>query len=152
MIKYRVTLTEEERESLKKIVKMGKTQGYKIRHAQILLALDEVAENAHWTDGLIGKAYRASEKTIGSVRKRFIEQGFQAALGRRQRETPATMIKIDGDVEARIIVLATSAAPEGYSRWTLKLLASKLVEEGTLDSISATAVGTTLKKMNLSLG
>jgi transposase len=151
-IKYKVTLTKEEREELQSIVKAGKTQGYKIRHAQILLALDDVSENEHWTDLLISKAYHVTEKTVGNIRKRFVEQGFTSALGRQKRETPPSMIKIDGEVEAKLIVLATSEAPEGRSRWTLQLLANKLVEEGVVESISATAVGTTLKKMNLSLG
>ena len=151
-IKYKVTLTKEEREELQSIVRAGKTQGYKIRHAQILLALDEVSENEHWTDLLISKAYHVTEKTVGNIRNRFVEQGFTSALGRQQRETPPSMIKIDGEVEAKLIALATSEAPEGRSRWTLQLLANKLVEEGVVESISATAVGTTLKKMNLSLG
>ena len=151
-IKYKVTLTAEEREKLSTIVKTGKTQGYKIRHAQILLALDEVPENKHWIDKTIAQAYQTTEKTIGNIRKRFVEQGFQAALDRHQRPTPPSMIKIDGDVEARLMVLAASDAPEGRSRWTLQLLANKLVEEGAIESISATAVGTTLKKMKLSLG
>lgn len=151
-IKYRVTLAPEEREELLNIVKAGKTQGYKIRHAQILLATDEMPENEQWTDKLIAKAYHVTEKTVGNIRKRFVEQGFQAALKRQQRETPPSMIKIDGEVEAQLIVLATSEAPDGYGRWTLKLLANKLVEEGVVESISPTAVGTTLKKMNLSLG
>lgn len=151
-IKYRVTLTAEEREQLLTMVKEGKTQGYRIRHAEILLATDEISENEQWTDKLIAKAYHTTEKTVGNIRKRFVEEGFTAALERHQRETPPSMIKIDGEVEARLIVLATSEAPEGYNRWTLKLLANKLVEEGTIGSISATAVGTTLKKMKLSLG
>ena len=89
---------------------------------------------------------------MGAIRKRFVEKGFEAAVGRQQRETPPSMIKIDGEVEAKLIVLATSQAPEGRSKWTLQLLANKLVETGVVESISATAVGTTLKKMNLSLG
>ena len=151
-IKYKVTLTQEEREDLGNIVRAGKTQGYKIRHAQILLALDEISANEHWTDLLISKAYHVTEKTVGNIRKRFVEKGFASALGRQKRETPPSMIEIDGEVEAKLIVLATSDAPEGRSRWTLQLLANKLIEEGVLESISATAVGTTLKKMNLSLG
>ena len=151
-IKYIVTLTLEERAELLNIIQTGKTQGYKIRHAQILLATDRIPENEHWTDKEIAKAYHVAEKTVGNVRKRFVETGFHAALGRQQSETPSSMIKIDGEVEARLTVLAVSDAPEGYSRWTLKLLANKLVEEGVIESISPTAVGTTLKKMNLSPG
>lgn len=151
-IKYIVTLTLEERAELLSIIKTGKTQGYKIQHAQILLATDRTPENEHWTDKKIAKAYHVAERTVGNVRKRFVEMGFHAALDRQQRETPPSMIKIDGEVEAKLIMLATSKAPEGYSRWTLKLLANKLVDEGAVESISPTAVGTTLKKMNLSLG
>ena len=151
-IKYRVTLTETERLELLKLVKTGSSKAYKTRHAQILLATDEIPENKHWTDRAIAKAYLVTEKTVGNVRKRFVEQGFQAALGHKQRETPASMIKIDAEVEAALITLAVSDAPEGYSRWTLKLLANKLVEQGVVESISPTAVGTTLKKINLSLG
>ena len=151
-IRYRVTLTEAERAELLKLLKTGSTKAYKTRHAQILLATDEIPENNHWTDKSIAKAYLITEKTVSNVRKRFVEQGFQAALGHKQRETPPSMIKIDGEVEAALIVLASSKAPEGYRCWTLKLLANKLVEDGVLESISPTAVGKTLKKMNLSPG
>lgn len=151
-IKYRVTLTESERKDLLKLIKTGSTKAYKTRHAQILLATDEILENKHWTDKSIAKAYLVTEKTVGNVRKRFVEQGFQAALGHKQRATPPSMIKVDGEVEAALIVLAVSNAPEGYSRWTLKLLANKLIEDGVLESISPTAVGKALKKTNLNLG
>lgn len=151
-IKYRVTLNQAERVELLKLIKTGSTKAYKTRHAGILLATDEIPENKHWTDKTIAKAYHVTEKTVGNVRKRFVEQGFQVALGHKQRETPPSMIKIDGEVEAALIVLAVSKAPEGYHRWTLKLLANKLVEDGVLESISPTAVGKTLKKMNLNPG
>lgn len=151
-IKYRVTLTETERSELLKLIKTGSTKAYRTRHAQILLATDEVPENKDWTDKAIATAYHVAERTVGNVRRRFVEQGFEAALGHKQRETPASMIKIDGEVEAALMVLAVSHAPEGYSCWTLKLLANKLVEQGVVESISPTAVGTTLKKMNLNLG
>ena len=151
-IKYRVTLTETERMELLKLIKTGSTKAYKTRHAQILLATDEIPENKDWTDRAIAKAYHVTEKTVGNVRKRFVEQSLEAALGHKQRETPPSMIKVDGEVEAALIVLATSNAPEGYNRWTLKLLANKLVETGVLESISPTAVGKALKKMNLNPG
>lgn len=151
-IKYRVTLTGAERAELLELIKTGNTKAYKTRHAEILLATDEILENKHWTDKTIARAYHITEKTVGNVRKRFVEQGLQAALGHKQRETPPSMIKIDGEVEAALIVLATSNAPEGYHRWTLKLLANKLVGDGVLESISPTAVGNTLKKMSLNPG
>lgn len=150
-LKYRVTLTGVERESLEKLVQRGKTAGYRIRHAHILLALDEIPENAHWTDAKIAAAYQSSMRSVGTLRKRFVEEGFAAALERKKRETPPC-IKIDGEKEARIIAEACSSPPEGRSRWTLSLLAGRMVALGVFDSISATAIGTTLKKTKLNPG
>jgi transposase len=144
-IKYRVTLTEEEREFLQKLIKNGKTAGYRIRHAQLL------SENKAWTDEKIGKAYGAHVRTIGNLRKRFVEEGFDAALERKKREVPPT-IKIDGEAEAKIIALTCSDPPKGRCRWTLQLLADKVVELKILDSISHTAIGNLLKKTKLSHG
>ena len=150
-IKYRVTLTEEERDFLRNLIKKGNTAGYRIRHAQILLALDEIPENAHWTDAKIGAAYGSRQGAVGVLRKRFVEEGFDAALERKKRETPPK-IKIDGEAEAKIIAMTCSQPPEGYSRWTLKLLANKVVEMGILDSISDHGIGDLLKKTNLNHG
>ena len=147
-IKYRVTLTGEERSNLQKLIQKGKTAGYRIRHAQIVLALDEIPANAHWSDAGIGEAYGASERTIGHMRKRFVEEGFEAALERKKRETPPSIIKIDGEAEARIIALTCSEPPEGRCRWTLRLLAGKMVELGILESISDHGIGDLLKKQH----
>jgi len=97
-IKYKVTLTEEEREFLRQLVKKGNTSGHRIRHAQILPALDETPENEHWTDARIGAAYGCREQAVGKPRKRFVERGFDAALERKKRATPP-WIKIDGEAE-----------------------------------------------------
>jgi hypothetical protein len=150
-IKYRVTLTTEERAFLQKLVRKGKTAGHRIRHAQILLALDEIPENQHWTDTKIGAAYGSRQRTVGILRKRFVEEGFDAALERKKREVPP-VIKIDGEAEAKIIALTCSRPPEGRARWTLRLLASKVVELGILDSISDNGIGNLLKKTTLSHG
>jgi len=150
-IKYHVTLTEQEREELMKMVRVGKTDGYRIRHAQILLALDEIDENKDWTDKMIAKAYRTTEKSIGNLRRRFVEQGFTAALERQKRETPPK-IKIDGATEAKIVALTCTNAPNGRSQWTLRLLADKVVELGIMESVSHTAIADCLKKTNLSHG
>lgn len=150
-IKYRVTLTNAERETLRDLVAEGKTQGYRIRHAQILLALDEIAANEEWTDKGIGRAYGATEKTIGNLRRRFVEGGLSTALERQKRETPPR-IKIDGEIEAKIVALTCSDAPEGRSQWTLRLLASKVVELGIMESVSHNAIGECLKKTRLSHG
>jgi len=150
-IKYRVTLTADEREKLQDLIRKGKTAGCRIRHAQILLALDEIPENESWTDEKIGKAYDATTRTIGTMRKRFVEEGFEAALERKKRETPP-WIKIDGEAEAKSIALTCSEPPEGRCRWTLKLLANKAAELGILDSISEHGIGDLLKKTTLSHG
>lgn len=150
-IKHRVTLTEMERSELKTLIAKGKTQGYRIRHAQILLAVDDIAENKEWTDKKIAKAYGTTEKSVGNLRRRFVEKGFVAALERQKRETPPK-IKIDGEIEAKIVALTCSDAPEGYSQWTLRLLADKVVELGIMESVSHTAIADCLKKTRLSHG
>jgi hypothetical protein len=150
-IKYRVTLTEEERETLKKLIQKGHTAGYRIRHAQLLLALDEIPTNESWTDQKIAAAYGSNIRSIGNLRKRFVEEGFDAALERKKRLVPP-VIKIDGEAEAKIIVLACSEPPEGRCRWTLQLLADTVVELGILDSISDNGIRNVLKKTMLSPG
>jgi hypothetical protein len=152
MIKYHVTLTEDERKYLRELIAKGKTQGYRIRHAQMLLALDEIPENADWTDKKIAKAYASNEKSVGDLRRRFVEQGFEAALGRKKRETPPVQAKITGEVEAQIVALTCSDPPDGRAEWTLRLLAEQVVELGILDSVSHNAIGETLKKTSLSHG
>ena len=82
-----------------------------------------------WTDGKLARVYGSNIRSIGTIRKRFVEEGFQAALERKKRLTPP-VIKIDGEAEANIIALACSEAPEGRSRWTFRLLADKVVERG----------------------
>ncbi len=142
--KYYVTLSEEERKQLKELVQRGKTQGYRIKHAQILLKLDEIPENADWTGEKIGKSYDASIMTVSNIAKRFVLEGLEAALGRKEQQNRRR--KIDGEVEARIVAIACSDAPEGRSRWTLELIADELVRLGVVESISDTAVLNTLKK------
>jgi transposase len=150
-IKYRVTLSAEERNYLMKIVSKGKTEGYRIRHAHILLAVDEIEENKDWSDKKIAKAYHTTERSIGNLRRRFVEKGLDAALGREKREK-APRIKIDGEIEAKIVALTCSKAPDGYSQWSLRLLADKVVEFGIMESVSHTAIGDCLKKTKLSHG
>jgi len=150
-IKYRVTLAGDERKTLQNLVRTGNTAGYRIRHAQILLALDEIPANESWTDEKISKAYGAHIRTIGNIRKRFVEEGIQAALERKASENPP-FSKIDGEAEAKIIALTCSQPPEGHCRWTLKLIANKVVELGILDSISDHGIGDLLKKTTLNHG
>jgi len=150
-IKYRVTLTAEERKNLKQIISKGKTAGYRIRHAHILLAVDEIEENKDWTDKDVARAYYTTERSIGNLRRRFVEKGLDAALGREKRKV-APRIKIDGEAEAKIVALTCSEAPDGYSQWSLRLLADKVVELGILENVSHTAIGECLKKTKLNHG
>ena len=99
----------------------------------------------------IGEAYGVRQQAVGALRKRFVEEGFEAALERKKRERPP-VIKIDGEAEAKIIALTCSEPPEGRSRWTLVLLAKKVVELGILDSICDHGIGDLLKKTKLSHG
>ena len=144
--KYIVRLTEEEREQLEDLVNKGQAQAYKIKHANILLKAD--ADGPCWTDAAIAEAFSCHRVTVENVRKRFVEQGMQAALERKKRERPPRERILDGAGEARLIALSCSQPPEGRSRWTLELLADKLVELNVVESISYRTVGRVLKKTN----
>jgi transposase len=147
--KYLVELTSDEKDHLLKLVREGKTQGYRIRHAQILLALDR-SQGQNWFYDDISKAYRSNPCTITEIAKRFVLEGLEAALGRREQKNRRR--KVDGEVEAHIVAIACSETPEGRERWTLQLIADELARLGVVESISDTAVMDTLKKTSLSLG
>jgi len=135
---------------LRSLIENGRTQGYRIKHAQILLKLDEIPENKEWTYAKIKEAYHATPHTICQIAKRFVTGGVEAALGRKEQVNRRK--KIDGRVEAHITAIACSEAPEGRERWTLQLIADELVRLGVVESISDTAVMNTLKKTNSSPG
>lgn len=147
--KYIVRLTNEERSELKNLVKTGTTQAYRIKHANILLAVD--ADGSGWADEETAAAYGCDRNTVTNARQRFVEQGLEAAMGRKKQEAPSREPLLDGDKEARLIAVACSAPPEGRARWTLQLLADKLVALKVVDSISDQTVRRTLKKMSLNL-
>ena len=144
--KYIVRLTGEERQALTELISKGRTQAYKIRHAHILLKAD--ADGPAWSDTAIAEAFSCHIRTVEGLRKRFVLQGLNAALERKKRARPPVEKILDGAGEARLIALACSQAPEGYSRWTLRLLADKLVELDVVESISVQTVQRTLKKMS----
>jgi len=146
--KYIVRLKEAERNQLKEVVTKGKTAAYKIKHANILLAAD--INGPAWQDEAIAQAYSVSLSTIGRIRQRFVEKGWEMALGRKQQEYPSNPPRFDGASEARLIALSCSQPPEGYNRWTLKLLADKVVEMEIVEQVSYETVRQTLKKTNLS--
>ncbi len=150
-IKHRVTLCAEERKELLSMTTSGKAAARKLTHAHILLKSDQAPGGPAWTDECIMEAFGSSASTLRRVRQAFVEEGLDAALtpkkpaGRQYR-------KLDGAQEARLIAIACGAPPGGRVRWTLNLLADKLVELKIVDSISGECVRTTLKKMNLSHG
>ncbi len=150
MKKYVVELTSEERRQLDGLVKKGKVAGYKIRHAQMLLKADQGRQGPGWRDKQIAQAFGAHLTTVERLRKRFVEQGLEAALERNKRKNYTR--KLDGDGEARLIAIACSEPPEGRNEWTLRLLADRLVELSVVDSISHMTVRRTLKKTNSSPG
>jgi hypothetical protein len=128
-----------------------------IKRAKVLLGLDEMSHYQEGpkrrympTFGSIAGHSDVSEATVSKISKKFVEEGFEAALTRKKREIPPVQPMIDGETEARIIALACSTPPEGYARWTLRLLESKVVELGIMDHVSDTTIGRTLKKRNLS--
>lgn len=139
--RYLVTLTDEERQSLRDLVSRGKTAARAIGHARVLLKAD-VAEDCD--DEEISQACDVSIRTVERVRQRFVEDGLEAAL--RPPRVPRPPRKLDGEVEAHLVALACSDPPEGRARWTVRLLAQKLVELGHVDSISHESVRTALKK------
>jgi len=152
MKKYVVELTSEERKQLEGLIKKGKVAGYKIRHAQMLLKADQGKEGPGWPDKQIAEAFGAHLTTVESLRKRWVEQGLDAALQRKKQAGPSRERKLDGDGEARLIALACSEPPEGRNEWTLRLLADRLVELSVVDKISHMTVSRTLKKTSSSPG
>ncbi len=149
--KYRVKLTDEERAHLRSIVRQGKAAAHKQRHARILLKADEENSRAGLTDKAISAEAEVGIATVERVRQRFVEHGLDAALDRKDPERHY-LRRLDGEAEARLVALACSEPPEGQARWTLRLLADRLVELEVVPSVSHEAVRMTLKKTNLNLG
>lgn len=145
--KYIVRLTTEERKKLTDIVKKGKTQAYRIKHAHILLKVD--ADGPNWGDKKVAEFLGCHVNTPRNVRQRFVEQGLEAALERKKQETPSRERILDGEKEAHLVAIACSKPPKGRSKWTLQLLADKLVALKVVKSISDQTVRRTLKKMHL---
>lgn len=145
-IKYRVRLSQDERNTLLNHVSKGSASAKSIMHANVLLAADENNPSGRKSEVEIAELFHVNPQTVHAIRKRYSEQGLDATIGRKRRETPPVEPKITGDVEAKIIALACSTPPTGRSRWSLRLLADKAVELQYIDSISHEAVGRLLKK------
>jgi len=152
MKRYKVTLDADERQYLHDLIAAGQAAARKLAHARILLKADAADGGPAWPDHRIADALEVSTATVERVRQRFVEQGLDAALDRKQRERPAREIKLDGRAEAQLIALACSAPPQGRATWTMQLLADKLVELEVVGSISDETVRLALKKTRSSPG
>ncbi len=141
---YLVRLTDEEREQLTVVVKKLKGTSQKVCRAQILLKAD--VNGPGWTDQKIADAFLCRRQTVENVRQRLVEQGFEKALNGVKRQQPPTPKLLDGEQEAKIIATRLGPAPAGYASWSLRLLASKVVELSIVESISHETVRRTLKK------
>jgi len=147
--RYRVTLTAEERGELERMIARGKADARKLAHARVLLQADEADGGPGWTDETIAAAVRVSVRTIERVRQRFVEQGLAAAL--LPRSSPRLYgRKLDGEQEAHLLALACARPPEGRARWSLRLLAERMVELEHVDTLSHETVRQTLKKTSSS--
>ena len=146
MKKYIVRLSGEERKSLKTLVSSGKGPARMFTRARILLKADVGEGGPGWPDEKIAEALDVTVQTIERVRKQLVEEGLEAVLKRRKYIQKVSRKKLDGDTEAHLIALACSETPEGYTRWSLRLLADRMVELGYVESISHEAVRRVLKK------
>jgi transposase len=149
--RYRVTLTQEERKELEVIARSGRSQSKKFINARALLLCDAGESGPSWNVADVATALGITSRTIEHLKKKFVEDGLETSLTRKQREKPPREVTFDGAFEARLITLACSDAPEGRHRWTVRLLADKAVELKFAESVSPMTVQRVLKKMNLSL-
>lgn len=149
--KYIVSLTTEERETLEQLTTTGKATAYRMNHARILLKADTNQEGGGWTDEDISQALDISVATIERVRQRLVETNLETALSRQEQQQRKPR-RLDGEQEAHLIALTCGEAPEGQARWSLRLLADRMVELDYVESVSHETVRQTLKKTTLSLG
>lgn len=151
MIRYKVTLTQREREELLSITKGGTHTSKKVIRALILLNCDEGEFSDKVNNENVVEVLKIGARTIDRLKKKFVEEGFEAAL----EDRPTTRVyerKADGNVEAHLVALSCSKAPEGFTRWPLRLLADKMVELAYVDSTSHETVRRVLKKTSSSPG
>ena len=145
MKKYHITLIDEERQELEEMTRKGTRNAQVIRNALVLLNCDENNPSRLKKDSEIASILGITERTIENIRKKFVVDGYEIALTGKPSER-VYLSKVDGDFEAHIIALSCSEPPEGFSRWSLRMLANKAVELNYIDSISHERVRTVLKK------
>src|SRR5262245_59511073 len=146
--KYVVKLTASERVELEQVVRKGKAAGWKVQRAQALLKCDQGADGPGWTDERIAEAFGCTPRSLESWRKQAVAAGPLSLLERKPRLRPAVTAKLDGERQARLTALACSQPPAGSARWTLRLLAERLVELEVVDTIAHETVRRALKKVN----
>ena len=152
MKKYVVRLEAEERQRLQQLVSTGKAAAYRIRHANVLLAVDESKQGSEMKDREAARAFGVSVRSIEYVRQRFVEEGLDAALERKKQLRPSVQKMFDGEKEAKLIAVACGPKPPGRARWTLELLADRVVALKIVERCSPQTVMRTLKKTCSSLG
>jgi hypothetical protein len=151
MIRYTIKLTKGEVDELMNIINKGSHTSQTFRMAYILLNCDEGKYSEKVTNGQISQVLKIGMRTIDRVKKKFIEEGFEATLERRPTQRVYDL-KMDGDMEAKLVTLCCSDPPKGFAKWSLRLLADKMVELKYVESISHVTVRSVLKKTNLNLG
>ena len=148
---YRVTLTKEERRESEAISTKGKRAARTVLYARALILLDAGEYGPKWVVAKVAEALGTTSRSLEHLKKQFVEEGLHAAIERKKRVTPPREIQFGGEFEARLLAMACSEAPEGRKRWTMRLLAEKMVELKIVPSVSPMTVCNTLKKTNLNL-
>jgi len=151
MVRYKVTLTQEEHEVCKGVMNKGKHSSQQYRNACILINTDEGPHGHKLSNEQIAQVLQINSKTVERVKQRFVEEGFDSCMDRKPYPKKAPK-KADGDFEAHLIALSCSEAPEGYAQWSLRMLADKMVELKYTDSISHETVRQVLKKTKSNRG
>ena len=151
MKKYVVKLGSEGRQRLEQVVQVGRAAAHRIRHAHILLAVDESPGGTKMKDAAAAQAFGVSVRTVELLRERLVEEGLDAALERKKQVRPSIEPMFDGEKEAQLIALACGPKPEGRVRWTLELLADRVVALNVVESCSPQTIMRVLKKRNKAL-
>lgn len=149
--RYRVKLDSAERKELESLIRTRKTDGMLFRNARALLLCDRGPQGMGWTVSAVATALGVTERTIEHLKRRFVEDGLDAALQRQPARRARRPVTFDSEFEARLLALARSPAPDGHARWTVRLLAAKVVELNLAPRVSAMTVQRILKKADLSL-
>jgi hypothetical protein len=149
--KYVVKLSAEERDRLEALIHAGKSPAQLLTRARILLKADTSEMGKGWSDSAISAALETSINNIGRLRRQLVEEGFEATLSRKCNPNSARPRIFDGTAEAKLIALTCSPAPEGFARWSLRLLEEKVVELNIVEKVSDNTIGRTLKKTRSNL-